>query len=980
MTINVLNEFLPPAEDIRRGAIKVGETLDIDNNNVLNVDSSAVLGSYYSNVITEIPQNIELQLNNGILTLKGGCKTYMPNGVNTFEEAYSVLDVTTTETTAGIYFILYHPDDGYLTQVLISKCYVSNSEPTSITTNDFWYDTTNNSIKRKTASGYEDRYTLPLGIITVTEGAISSINQVFNGAGYIGHHAFVLPGIRGLLPDGKTDKGTVKSILIETETVQVIDLTSTGYTTFDGAYLLFRPDINIQLAHYITHLNQTDIQQMDGYIQYAYDTNLDYIWNYNTSTYDSYPRLPFVEVSLRDSQVTYFNILQPLRIANTEDRIDTTGTFLFDYKWTDHIPNKLSWIDSSLFSWIDGNVYKGAYEELLTAWNGSYIQKTDNNVTYRDTVRGYQIAGPDQEEAIINAWNKYRIGWFYILDIPTKRFKLPRFGSKEIVETYQNGTTWYRLYTDDWVEQGGRFTNSARLTTITLPIPMLNNSYYASVMLLHCDSGWTATVNAGVQNGSLTTTSFVAQVWYNNSNTTGLNAWEVKGFSNFNAPTTSSYGPVKHLYFYLGYTDADRLKQSEIDIDVVTNQEISRVNTATEEGINRLNTDSNALNRTQITNCLEEIPQDIKLELNNGMLTLKAGSKLYVPNGFEQDVTIPHFDELIIQNDISNSDAYGNGSYMLHTNGTGLLWIGLDKIFSGTSAPSSPSTGYLWYDTTNNLIKRYSTSSTWESGIALPLGLIETTTTDGVTKINQVFNGFGYIGSSLFALPGIKFLAPNGLNADGTLNNLESTTTKVFTHEMGNLTTNGLGSWIILNADTESMALRTCTYDEANNTINYLNPYSNIGAQCVHILTSAGQVTRFSPKAVIHIPDVTANYYFYEWKGLTAVTDAVSHSTTFKCLRGNPIYLSISGDLNPMTDTAWDGISIYRDNVQISYLIVESRASSCNNPFCHTYLDTMVTAGCTYTYKFIIHDSGNGTSNFQEGGEKQCPKIIIYEL
>jgi len=33
------------------------------------------------------------------------------------------------------------------------------------------------------------------------------------------------------------------------------------------------------------------------------------------------------------------------------------------------------------------------------------------------------------------------------------------------------------------------------------------------------------------------------------------------------------------------------------------------------------------LNHLQITNCLLEVPQNIKLELNNGVLTLKAGSK-----------------------------------------------------------------------------------------------------------------------------------------------------------------------------------------------------------------------------------------------------------------------------------------------------------------------------------------------------------------
>ena len=97
--------------------------------------------------------------------------------------------------------------------------------------------------------------------------------------------------------------------------------------------------------------------------------------------------------------------------------------------------------------------------------------------------------------------------------------------------TSENNYTWYRKYADGWIEQGGQFSNSSRLTTINLLQPMANTKYYVSVMLLHCDSGWTATVNAGVQNGTRTTTSFVAQVWYNNSNTTGLNCWEVKGIA-----------------------------------------------------------------------------------------------------------------------------------------------------------------------------------------------------------------------------------------------------------------------------------------------------------------------------------------------------------------------------------------------------------------------------------------------------------------
>ena len=46
---------------------------------------------------------------------------------------------------------------------------------------------------------------------------------------------------------------------------------------------------------------------------------------------------------------------------------------------------------------------------------------------------------------------------------------------------------------------------------------------------------------------------------------------------------------------------------------------------------------SKTLAKSQITNCILEQPQNIKLEFNNGVLTLKAGSKILVPNGFEED-------------------------------------------------------------------------------------------------------------------------------------------------------------------------------------------------------------------------------------------------------------------------------------------------------------------------------------------------------
>lgn len=48
-----------------------------------------------------------------------------------------------------------------------------------------------------------------------------------------------------------------------------------------------------------------------------------------------------------------------------------------------------------------------------------------------------------------------------------------------LIESYQNGTSWYRLYSDGWCEQGGSQDLPAfATTTLTLLIPL--NVLYAS--------------------------------------------------------------------------------------------------------------------------------------------------------------------------------------------------------------------------------------------------------------------------------------------------------------------------------------------------------------------------------------------------------------------------------------------------------------------------------------------------------------------
>lgn len=53
-----------------------------------------------------------------------------------------------------------------------------------------------------------------------------------------------------------------------------------------------------------------------------------------------------------------------------------------------------------------------------------------------------------------------------------------------IVETYQNGTSWYRVYSDGWCEQGGTSTASSGTShSVTLLKTMKDTNYLAFAML-----------------------------------------------------------------------------------------------------------------------------------------------------------------------------------------------------------------------------------------------------------------------------------------------------------------------------------------------------------------------------------------------------------------------------------------------------------------------------------------------------------------
>lgn len=119
-----------------------------------------------------------------------------------------------------------------------------------------------------------------------------------------------------------------------------------------------------------------------------------------------------------------------------------------------------------------------------------------------------------------------------------------------------------------------------------------------------------------------------------------------------------------------------------------------------------------------------------------------------------------------------------------------------------------------------------------------------------MTSIDQVFNGIGYVGSTVFALPGVKGLIPNGRNADGTLNNTEFSYTQVNTFTY---TINGT-YYIRCSTNFLNLFISTTEYRPDTN-YNVYNNTNQTFAMAGTLTISGGVITSFEPNTAFHAVD-----------------------------------------------------------------------------------------------------------------------------
>ena len=239
MAIKVLNEFLPQAEEVKLGAIKVGDTLDIDAAGTLNLKDDVAVENKLTDCILEIPQDIKLTLSEGTLTLASGSVITGPNGT----QKTTTVDRSVTITTNATWLIFSDMTTGAITNYTrINRAGSGTTLPADDTDYAIFLNKTDQKLYAWSDNAWSEwKKSLPIAIVTVSNGAISSIDQVFNGLGYIGTTVFALPGIKYLIPDGRNTDGTLKNIKYTTTHLAI---SGNEDAARNGVYLYYNGAVN----------------------------------------------------------------------------------------------------------------------------------------------------------------------------------------------------------------------------------------------------------------------------------------------------------------------------------------------------------------------------------------------------------------------------------------------------------------------------------------------------------------------------------------------------------------------------------------------------------------------------------------------------------------------------------------------------------------------------------------------------------------
>ena len=344
----------------------------------LNASGQMVIDSQngtISNCILDIPQDIKIEINNGIITLKSGCKLTLTG--STYSTVTVENDVNYSAPTETNCRMVVFATAAGVPYPLTEKCKIENvhsGDDHGFGSGKIYYDSTDKIIytyEEIPGSGYyASNLTYPLAVVDVDSTGKCSFakdsngnDMVFNGAGFIGHHAFIHPGVKVLASDGFNTDGSLKSLNYTTNSLIICELP--GYSSSDRALFL---ESNSYVCHQLSGADVDtleDLQQSNYYYQYVKNENR--VYQYLNNSWNIRYVIKIIDFTNYGSTVTGFTIRQPVRLATTEMLDNIQSQLVVDSAPTQNSTNLVT--------------SGGVYTAIQAAEGTTYTAGTGINIT-----------------------------------------------------------------------------------------------------------------------------------------------------------------------------------------------------------------------------------------------------------------------------------------------------------------------------------------------------------------------------------------------------------------------------------------------------------------------------------------------------------------------------------------------------------------------------------------------------------------------
>lgn len=290
----------------------------------LTADGQMIIDSQngtISNCVLEIPQNFKLEIVSGRPVVKAGSKVVLTG--ETYTETTIANDYTMNFQNFG-------ESDGLIFYTISGQAYLpfsrigSGNEQPSISGNtQGWFDTSTREMKFSTNGG--SSWSNPVCSFALAAVHMNSSGQItnflkdsngcdmiFNGAGFVGHHAFIYPGVKGLRAQGLNADGSLKSDLNSSSSLIITELSqnAVNYTKCGMQYINGHREY-----HEADYASEVDTSKTYSFWYLRKENQTGYV---SGGAFIYSNEVLFITYSTTGTTVTDFVIKQPVRTATVE--------------------------------------------------------------------------------------------------------------------------------------------------------------------------------------------------------------------------------------------------------------------------------------------------------------------------------------------------------------------------------------------------------------------------------------------------------------------------------------------------------------------------------------------------------------------------------------------------------------------------------------------------------------------------------------